>query len=175
MPRRSSLDKEPLIDLTSSPISKRTRQSSANFDNKRFKTLLDSQSFNNNFKNAPTVVERIVRFDTLGPTFIPKILANKDWPNLFSGFEDPIEELVKEFYSNSWFTRAELKCWVCGKDFFITLNYLAKILHINCLAIVDTSPYDDRLAPIVEILETLEAHYEVSSSSTSISTSRFEL
>ena len=121
------------------------------------------------------MVERIVRFDTLGSTFIPKIFADKDWASLFGGFEDPFQELVKEFFSNTWFTRAELKCWVCGKDFFITLNYLAKILHINCLANVDTSPYDDRLAPIVEILETLEAHYEVSSSSTSISTSRFEL
>ena len=110
MPHQSSRSKEPLIDLTSSPISKRTHQSSANFDNKRFKTFLDSQSFKNNFKNAPTVVERIVRFDTLGSTFIPKILANKDWPNLFGGFEDPIEELVKEFYSNAWFTRVELKC-----------------------------------------------------------------
>ena len=39
---------------------------------------------------------------------------------------------------------------------------------------MDTSPYDDRLAPIVEILETLGAHYEVSSSGTPINTSRFE-
>ena len=110
MSHRSSRGKEPLIDLTFTPISKRTHQSSGNFVNKRFKTLLDSQSFNNNFKNASIVVERIVRFDTLGSTFIPKIFVDKDWPSLFGGFEDPIEELVKEFYSNAWFTRAELKC-----------------------------------------------------------------
>ena len=110
MSHRSSRSKEPLIDLTFTPISKRTHQSSGNFDNKRFKTLLDSQSFNNNFKNEPTVVERIVRFDTLGSTFIPKIFANKDWANLFGSFKDPIKELVKEFYSNAWFIKAELKC-----------------------------------------------------------------
>ena len=110
MSHQSSRSKEPLIDLTFTPISKRTHQSSGNFDNKRFKTLLDSQSFNNNFKNEPTVVERIVRFDTLGSTFIPKIFADKDWANLFGSFEDPIEELVKEFYSNAWFIKAELKC-----------------------------------------------------------------
>ena len=79
MPHRYSYGKEPLINLTSSPVSKRTRQSLANFDNKRFKTFLDSQTFNNNFKNATTVVERIVRFDTLGSTFIPKILVDRDW------------------------------------------------------------------------------------------------
>ncbi|KAL0007643.1 hypothetical protein SO802_009145 [Lithocarpus litseifolius] len=101
MPQRSSRDKEPLIDLTSSPISKRTRQSLENFDNKIFKTVQDSQSFNNNFENAPFVVERIVRFDTLGSTFISKIFADKDWDSLFGGFEDPIEKLIKEFYSNA--------------------------------------------------------------------------
>ena len=63
MSRLSSCGKELLIDLTSSLVSKRTHQSMGDFDNKRFKTLLDSQSFLNNFKNASTMVERIVRFD----------------------------------------------------------------------------------------------------------------
>ena len=93
-----------MIDLTSSPVSKRTCQSSSDFDNKRFKTLLDSQSFTNIFKSAPTMVEWVVRFDTLGSTFIPKIFADKDWLSLFGNLEDPIDKLDKEFYSNAWFT-----------------------------------------------------------------------
>ena len=44
------------------------------------------------------MVERIVQFDTLGSTFIPRIFADKDWADLFENFEDPIDELVKEFY-----------------------------------------------------------------------------
>ena len=43
------------------------------------------------------MVERIVRFDTLGSTFIPRTFTDKDWANLFGNFEDPIDELVKEF------------------------------------------------------------------------------
>ena len=101
MSHRSSCGEEPLIDLTSTLASKSTCQSSRNFDNKRFKTLLDSQSFLNNFKNAFTMVERIVRLDILGSTFIPKIFVDKDWASLFGNFEDPIEKLVKEFYSNA--------------------------------------------------------------------------
>ena len=144
------------------------------FDNNRFKALLDSQSFNN-FKNAPIVVEGIVRFNTLGSTFIPKIFANKDWASLFGNFKDPIEELVKEFYSNAWFTEAKLKCWVWGKDFVITLDYLVKILHINRLESVYSSPYDDKLALVVEILDTSGADHEVSSTGTSIGTAKFRL
>ncbi|KAL0015501.1 hypothetical protein SO802_002570, partial [Lithocarpus litseifolius] len=87
----------------------------------------------------------------------------------------PIEELVKEFYSNAWFIGAELKCWVRGKDFIITPDYLAKILQMNHLVNVNTSHYDDKFALIVQILETIGADLEVSSIGTSIGTSRFEL
>ena len=113
---RSSRGKEHMIDLTSSVVSKRTQHSSDDSDSKRFKTPLDSQTFSSIFRNAPTVVERIVWFDTLGSTFIPRIFVDKDWANLFGNFEDPVNELVKEFYSNARFTRVELKCWVWGKD-----------------------------------------------------------
>ena len=58
------------------------------------------------------MVERVVRFDTLGRTFIPRIFEAKGWANLFGNFEDPIDELDKEFYSNARYTRVELKCLV---------------------------------------------------------------
>ena len=99
--------------------------------------------------------------------------ADKDWSSLFGNFEDPIEELVKEFYSNAWFTEAKLKCWVREKDFVITPNYLAKIFHINRLENVNTSPYDDRLAPVAKILDTIGVDHEVFSTGTSIGTSKF--
>ena len=58
------------------------------------------------------MVERIVQFDTLGSTFIPRIFADNDWAVLFGNLENPIDELVKEFYSNARFTGVELRCWV---------------------------------------------------------------
>ena len=106
----SSRGKELVIDVPSSPVSKRTCHSSHDSNNERFKTLLDSQTFSSIFEKAPIVVERILRFDTLGTTFIPRIFEEKDWADLFKNFEDPIDELVKEFYSNARFTGVELKC-----------------------------------------------------------------
>ena len=50
----------------------------------------------------------------------------------------------------------------------------SKDLHINGPANLDTSPYDDRLALVAKILETLGAHHEVSSTGTSFRTSRFK-
>ena len=37
-------------------------------------------------------MERVVRFDTLGTTFIPRIFEAKDWANLFENFEDLCRE-----------------------------------------------------------------------------------
>ena len=104
MSRRSSRRKEPVTNVPSSPVSKRTRRSSHDSNNERFKTSLDSQTFSIIFEEAPTVVERIVKFDTLGTTFIPRIFEERDRADLFGNFEDPIDELVKEFYSNARFT-----------------------------------------------------------------------
>ena len=100
--RHSSHGKEQVIGLTPSPISKRTRHSSDDFNNRRFKTLLNFQSFTNNFESAPILVEGIVPFDTLGSTFIPNIFTDKDWTNLFRNFDDPIDKLVNEFYLNTY-------------------------------------------------------------------------
>ena len=86
----------------------------------------------------------MVKFDTLGTTFIPRIFEAKDWADLFQNFEDLIDELVKEFNSNARYTEVELKCWVCGKEFTINPDYIAKLLRITRLADVDLTPSDDK-------------------------------
>ena len=90
------------------------------------------------------MVEWVVKFDTLRTTFIPRIFEAKDWADLFGNFEEPIDELVKEFYSNARYTEVELKCWVWEKEFSINPNYIAKVLCITRPKNVDLTPYDDR-------------------------------
>ena len=53
------------------------------------------------------------------------------------------------------------------------MDYLAKILKINHPAHVDISSYDDRLAPVKEILDVLEADLEVFAKGMSIGTMKF--
>ena len=162
-----------MIDVPSSPVSKRTRHSSHDSNSERFKTPLDSQTFSSIFKEAPTVVERIVRFETLGTTFIPWIFEEKYRADLFKNFEDLFDELVKEFYSNARFTGVELKCWVQGKEFIITPDYITKVFRITRSANVDLTPYDDRLPQVQDILQILGPDYEISSKGTSIGTAKF--
>ena len=93
-----------MTDVLSSPVAKRTRllsQESKDSNRGRFKTPFDSQTHLSIFEDATSIVERVVRFDTLGTTFILRIFEAKDWANLYGNFEDPMEELVREFFSNA--------------------------------------------------------------------------
>ena len=121
------------------------------------------------------MVECIVKFDTLGSTFIPKIFTDKDWANLFGDSEDPTDELIKEFYANARLTRVELQCWVRGKEFTITPDYIAKLLYITRPVNVDRSPYDDRLPTVTDILCILGDEHEVSTKGTSIGIAKFKI
>ena len=115
----------------------------------------------------------MVRFDTLGTTFIPRIFEAKDWANLFGNFEDPMEKLVREFFLNARYIGVELKCWVRGKEFSINPNYIAKVLHITRPEDADLTPYDDRTPKVQDILQVLGPDHEVSSKGTSINTAKF--
>ena len=108
----SSKGKDIVTNDPSTPVGKRTRLSSKPSRDstiERFRTPIDSKTYTNTFKEASPIVERIVKFDTIETTFILKIFEERDWPDLFGNFEDPIEELVKEFYSNAKFTWVKLK------------------------------------------------------------------
>ena len=137
---------------SSSPISKRTWHSSQASNSERFRIPLDSQTYSSFFEDAPTKVERVVKFDTLRTTFIPRIFEEQGWANLFENFEDAIDELVKEFYSNARYTKVELKCWVRGKEFSINPDYIAKVLRITRSANADFTPYDDKQPQVQDIL-----------------------
>ena len=148
--RRSSKGKEIAIDVPS-PIAKWTRclsQSSQDLNSERFRTPLDSQTYSSIFVDAPTIVECVVQFDTLGTTFIPRIFEARDWADLFGNFKDLVDGLVKEFYSITKYTEVELKCWIRGIEFSINPKYIAKVLRITRPANVDLTLYDDKILQV---------------------------
>lgn len=89
------------------------------------------------------------------------------------GFDEVYEDLVKEFYANASFDKHELKCWVRGTMFTVSLDYLAIILRINW-PILGRPPIYDELFPEIELLkESLGENLKVSPARTSVSTINF--
>ena len=88
-------------------------------------------------------MERVVEFNTLGTTFIPRIFEPRDWANLFGNFVDPMDELVKECFCNASDFGVELIFWVTGKEFGVSPNSIIDVLSITKPQNVDLTPYDD--------------------------------
>ena len=82
MSRKSSRGKETAVVVSTTPVSKRTRQANSSFDPQKFKSILDNKLYLDHFKNAQIVVERMVELDSSRSTVIPSIFANKDWSHL---------------------------------------------------------------------------------------------
>ena len=168
---RSPKGKNIVTSDQSTPIAKRTRlssQSSKDSYCERFRTPLNSHIYSSIFDVASPIVERVVEFNTLKTTFVPRIFLSRDWPALFGNFKDPMDELVKKCYSNISDLEVELIYWVRGKEFIINPNSIAEILHITRPQNVNLTPYDDRTLEIQDILQVLGPDHEVSSKGISI-------
>ena len=140
----SSKGKELVIDLESlTPKSMKTRSSIEFFDVSKFKSYAASQAYENYFKDASMLVERVVKQGSLLDTNIPKWFAKRDWNFLLTSLDDTYEQRVKEFYANAISNGDELKCWVRGKDFMVTRSYLSIILNINRPVFRKPPMYDD--------------------------------
>ena len=131
---RSPKGKNIVTSDQSTPIAKRIQlssQSSKDSNCERFRTPLNSHIYSSIFDLASNIVKRVVKSNTLTTTFVPQIFESRDWAALFGNFEDPMDELVKECYSNISDLGVELICWVRGKEFIINPNSIADILHIS--------------------------------------------
>ena len=103
MSRRSPKGKNIVTNDQSTSVAKRTQlssQSSKDSNYERFITPLNSHIYSSIFDLASPIVECVVKFNTLKTTFVPRIFESRDWATLFGNFEDPVDELVKECYSN---------------------------------------------------------------------------
>ena len=123
---------EHVIDVDNlSPKPKRTRSPIGIFYKNYFRSYVASQNFAKYFMEAPLLVERAIDQPSLHDTNIPIWFAIKDWNFLLSTLEDAYKNMVREFYVNAIVDGEEIKCWVRGKSFSVSPNYLAEILHIN--------------------------------------------
>ena len=115
------------------------------------------------------LVKRVVDQSSLLDTNSPTWFATKDWNFILSNLEDAYEKLVKEFDANAIVEGEEIKCWVRGKRFSVTLVYQAEILHINRPILLIPLVYDEPNPDEKVLREAFGANLEFSSNGKSIS------
>ena len=78
------------------PTSKRARTDSNNF-----KSVEADMKYNDCYKRATIIMERVVKLETLEDTFIPKGFKERTWTKLLNPVGVVSLEIIREFFLNA--------------------------------------------------------------------------
>ena len=92
------------------PTSKRACTNSENF-----KSMEADLKYNDCYKRATIIMERVVKLETLEDTFIPKVFKERTWTKLLNPVRVVCLEIIREFFSNTSVERDRIDSWVRHK------------------------------------------------------------
>ena len=110
---------------TKKPSSKR-----AHTDFDHFKSADIDMKYNDCYKEATIIMERVVHLESLEGTFIPEVFKERTWTKLLNPVEVVYSEIIREFFSNAVVDRDCIKCWVRHKEFVITREIIQDFLEV---------------------------------------------
>ena len=90
---------------TKKPSSKRAR-----IDSTYFKSTDANMKFNDCYKGATIIMERVVQLESLKGTFIPEVFKERTWTKLSNPVGVVYSEIIKEFFSNAAVDGDRIEC-----------------------------------------------------------------
>ena len=100
---------------TKKPSSKRAR-----IDSDNFKSAEADMKYNDCYKGATIIMERVVQLESLEDTFIPEVFKERTLTKLLNPVGVVYSEIIREFFSNATVEGDHIDCWVRHKEFVIT-------------------------------------------------------
>ena len=134
---------------------KRPTSKCARTDSDNFKFVEVDLKYNDRYKRATIIMERIVKLDTLEDTCILVVFREKTWTKLLNLVRVVYSEIIKEFFSDASVEGDHMDCWVRHKKFVITRESIQEFLEIRPPLQPITVQYEDRLDSIEEMVLTL--------------------
>ena len=67
-------------------------------------------AYNDCYKRATIIMERVVRLETLENTFIPKVFKERTWMRLLNPSGNVYAEIIREFFSNATVDGGHINC-----------------------------------------------------------------
>ena len=111
---------------TKKPSSKR-----ACTDSDHFKSTDADMKFNDCYKGATIIMERVVNLESLEGTFIPEVFKERTWTKLLNPVKVVYSKIIREFFSNATIDGDRIKCWVRHKEFVITREIIQDFLEVR--------------------------------------------
>ena len=112
-----------------SATKKSSKCARTNSDN--FKSVEVDLAYNDCYKRAMIIMERVVKLDTLEDTCIPEVFKERTWKKLLYPIGVVYSEIIKEFFSNASVDGDHINCWVRHKEFVITRESIQEFLEVR--------------------------------------------
>ena len=111
---------------TKKPASKRTCT-----DSDHFNSADADMKYNDCYKEATIIMERVVHLESLEGTFIPEVFKERTWTKLLNPVEVVYLEIIREFFFNAIVDGDRIECWVRHKEFVITRDIIQDFLEVR--------------------------------------------
>ena len=111
--------------------------------------------YNDCYKRATIVMERVVQLEDLENTVIPDVFKERTWTKLLNPVGNVYSKIIREFFSNAEVEENKIVCWVRHKEFEITRDSIQDLLEIRPPSQPMSVQYDERLGSITEMISTL--------------------
>ena len=147
-----------------STTKKSTKRSRTDFDNFKFAEV--DMKYNDCYKRATIIMERVVQLETLKDTFIPEVFKERTWTKLLNLVGVVYSEIIREFFSNATVEGDHIDFWVRHKEFVITKDSIQEFLEIRPPSQLISVQYEDRLGSTKEMVEILGGTSKKSSMNT---------
>ena len=135
---------------TKKPSSKRARTDSDNF-----RSAEADMKYNDCYKGATIIIERVINLESLEGTFIPAVFKERTWTKLLNPVEVVYSKIIREFFSNATINGDRIECWVRHKEFVITREIIQDFLEVRPTSQPIAVQYEDRLGSTDEMIRTL--------------------
>ena len=67
-------------------------------------------AYNDFYKRAPIIMERVVNIETLENTFIPEVFKERTWTKLLNPSGNVFVKIIREFFANALVEGESINC-----------------------------------------------------------------
>ncbi|KAL0009896.1 hypothetical protein SO802_005004 [Lithocarpus litseifolius] len=103
-------------------------------DSNNFISADADMAYNDYYKQAIIIMERVVKLDTLEDTCIPEVFKERTWTKLLNPSGVVYSKIIREFFSNASVDGDHIYCWVRHKEFVITRESIQEFLEVRPLS-----------------------------------------
>ena len=101
---------------TKHSASKKPTLKHARTNSDNFKSMEADLKYNDYYKRATIIMERVVKLETLEDAFIPEVFKERTWTKLLNPVGVVYLEIIREFFSNASVEGDNINCWVRTKS-----------------------------------------------------------